>query len=285
MKPFVKWVGGKRNITSLILPKIPKSFNNYFEPFVGGGALFFELTKLGLLKGKKVYLYDKNNELVNAYKVIQKTPNELIKLLKEYKIKNSLEFFYAQRALDREKNFFKIGPIKRAARFIYINKTCFNGLYRVNSKGYFNTPMGKYKNPNIVDSENIKNVSQALQEVIIECKDFEAIKQSTHKNDFVYFDPPYDPISKTASFTAYNKDGFDKNEQIRLKNLFFDLKSKGVFAIQSNSNTPFIQEIYKKAFCYPIECKRAINCDGNKRGKVKELLICTKTIKSKEAIC
>ncbi|HQS77530.1 MAG TPA: Dam family site-specific DNA-(adenine-N6)-methyltransferase, partial [Sulfurovum sp.] len=150
-KPFIKWVGGKRGLLSQIIPLIPKEFNNYFEPFVGGGALFFELYSLGLLRDKKVYLFDINAELINAYNTVRNNPTELIKSLKKFQEKHSKEFYYDIRAWDREENFLQRSDIERATRFIYLNKTCFNGLYRVNSNGYFNVPMGSYKNPNIAD--------------------------------------------------------------------------------------------------------------------------------------
>ena len=174
-KPFIKWAGGKRQLIPELLKHIPKNFNNYLEPFVGGGALFFELYNLGILKNKKVYLFDINEELINAYKVIRDYPNELIEKLKEFKAKHNKEFYYQIRELDKSKGYNNLDNITKAARFIYLNKTCFNGLYRVNKKGYFNVPMGKYKNPKILDEENILAVSVAPQSVIIQNCDYKKV--------------------------------------------------------------------------------------------------------------
>ena len=211
-QPFVKWVGGKRGLLSQIIPLIPKEFNNYFEPFVGGGALFFELYSLGLLKDKKVYLFDINSELINAYNIVKNSPSELIKNLKEFKEKHSKEFYYEIRAWDRDESFLQRSEIERASRFIYLNKTCFNGLYRVNSKGYHNVPIGSYKNPNICDELVIYNASEALQNAIILNSSYKDVILHVKENDFVYFDPPYYPLTPTSSFTSYSEFSFLEKE-------------------------------------------------------------------------
>jgi DNA adenine methylase len=161
-QPFIKWVGGKRGLLEQIIPLLPKSFDSYHEPFLGGGALFFELYSRGYLKEKKVFLSDINSELINVYQVVKEKPEKLIENLKRYKKNHSKEFYYEIRALDRKDDFNDLSSLERATRFIYLNKTCFNGLYRVNKKGYFNTPIGSYKNPKIVDEETILNASEAL---------------------------------------------------------------------------------------------------------------------------
>ena len=271
--PFIKWAGGKRGLISQILPHLPQNFNNYFEPFVGSGAFFFALYNLGMLKNKKVYLFDKNKELINTYNIIKNNPNELIKQLKEFQIKHSKEFYYQIRELDRDKNYHTFSPVLKAARFIYLNKTCFNGLYRVNKKGFFNVPIGKYKNPKILDEENILLVSNALQNTEIICCDFSEISNYIEKNDFVYFDPPYYPINETSNFTSYTPDIFLGEEHKRLQNLFKKLTKRSIFAMQSNSDTEFIKNLYKNYNIINIQANRFINSKSEKRGKINELLI------------
>ena len=272
-KPFVKWVGGKRQIISELLKNIPHNFNNYFEPFVGGGALFFELYNLGILKNKTFYLSDINEELINTYKVIRDYPNELIEELKEFKIKHNKEFYYQIRELDRSENYKDLDNITKAARFIYLNRTCFNGLYRVNKKGYFNVPIGSYKNPQIVNEENILAVSITLQNAIIKHCDYKEILKYVTKNDFIYFDPPYYPINKTSNFTSYTQDNFLEKEQIELFDTFKSLSNKGCFVLESNSDTDFINNLYKEFIIEKVFANRAINSNGNKRGKITEVLI------------
>ena len=272
-KPFVKWAGGKRQLIPELLKHIPKNFNNYFEPFVGGGALFFELYNLGILKDKKVYLFDINKELINAYKVIRDYPNELIEKLKEFKAKHNKEFYYQIRELDRSEDYKNLDNITKAARFIYLNRTCFNGLYRVNKKGFFNVPMGNYKNPQIVNEENILAVSIALQNAIIKHYDYKEVLQYAQKSDFIYFDPPYYPLNETSSFTSYTQDNFLEKEQIELFDTFKTLSNKGCFVLESNSDTNFINKLYKEFTIEKVFANRAINSNGNKRGKITEVLI------------
>ena len=270
-QPFIKWVGGKRGLLSQIIPFIPKNFNNYHEPFLGGGAMFFELYSQGLLKNKKIYLSDINLELINTYIVIKNTPNELINSLKKFKKQHSKEFYYKIRELDRKKSFKKLNSIKRATRFIYLNKTCFNGLYRVNKKGYFNTPIGSYKNPNIADSETILNASEALKNVTILHQPFNKVIDNVTKNDLVYFDPPYYPLNTTSNFTTYNHNSFLKDEQFELFKIFEKLSNNMVKVIHSNSDTEFIKNLYKEYEIIEVPVTRLISCKD--RPKITELLI------------
>jgi len=275
-QPFIKWVGGKRGLLTQILLHFPKEFGNYYEPFIGGGAVFFELFSQGLLKDKKVILSDINKELINTYIIVRDKPYDLIKNLESYKKQHSKEFYYEIRELDRKEEYKNLSNIEKATRFIYLNKTCFNGLYRVNKKGYFNTPMGKYKNPNISDKETILNASEALQNVTIECKSFEEVLNFATKNDLVYFDPPYYPLNKTSNFTSYDSNSFLEDKQIELFNVFKNLSNKGVNVIQSNSNSEFIRDLYKSFDIQIVNANRFINAKSSGRGKINEVLIRSK---------
>ncbi len=269
--PVVKWVGGKRQILPEIKKYSPKKFNTYFEPFVGGGAVLFEL------QPKNVIVNDINKELVNLYSVIQNNVEELIDKLSDTNIySNNSECYYRIRELDREpQKYNKMTGIERAARIMYLNKTCYNGLYRVNSVGEFNSPFGNYKNPNIVNEVTLRAVNKYFNESNIKFLngDFEKAVKNAKKGDFVYFDPPYAPISKTSNFTGYNESGFGETEQIRLKKLCDTLDKKGAKFLLSNSDCEFIRGLYKDYNIITIKAKRAINSDGNNRGNVNEVLI------------
>jgi DNA adenine methylase len=273
VKPFIKWAGGKRGLIPQLFDKFPKEFNNYHEPFLGGGAVFFELYSRGMLNGKKVYLSDINAELINTYNVVKNNPNQLIENLKLYKKNHSKEFYYQVRELDRLKGFKTLDNIERATRFIYLNKTCFNGLYRVNKKGYFNTPIGSYKNPNIVDEETILNASRALQNAIILNQPFDKTIDNVSVNDFVYLDPPYYPLTQTANFTSYDENVFLDEKQQQLFNLFTELNNKKCFVVKSNSNTDFIKKLYKEYIIDFVQANRFINSKSNNRNKIDEVLI------------
>ncbi len=272
-KPFLKWAGGKRALLPDILRLMPKQFNNYFEPFVGGGALFFELARLGKLQNKKAYLFDANKELINTYLTIQNNHKKLIKQLKDFSAKHSKDFYYEIRSLDRQDGFGSLPNELRAARFIYLNKTCFNGLWRVNSKGQHNVPMGSYKNPTICDEDTIISAHYALQQATILNEDFAKVQELAQENDFVYFDPPYYPLNATSSFTAYNENVFLEDEQKRLFDVFKTLADKNIFVMQSNSDTDFIKELYKKYSIEVVECNRFINSNASDRGKIQEVII------------
>lgn len=266
--PVLKWVGGKRQLLPEINKYIPEKITTYYEPFVGGGAVLFEL------QPKKAVINDVNPELVNLYTVIRDNVDELIEELKDYR--NEEEFFYNVRSLDCDETVYsELTNIQRAARVHYLNKTCYNGLFRVNMAGQFNTPFGRYKNPNIVNEKTLKAVSMLFNktELKILNVDFEKAVSNCKKGAFVYFDPPYDPISDSSSFTGYSKGGFDRAEQVRLKNLCDRLNERGVKFLLSNSSTSFIRELYKDYTIEIIKSKRAINSKGDKRGEIDEVLI------------
>jgi len=272
-QPFIKWVGGKRGLLSQIVPLLPKEFNHYFEPFLGGGALFFELYEQGCLDGKKIYLFDINSELINAYDMVKEHPTKLIETLSQFKEKHSKEFYYEVRAWDREENFLERDNIERASRFIYLNKTCFNGLYRVNRKNQNNVPMGSYKNPNICDSDAIYSASYALQNATILNASYQEVLKYASKDDLVYFDPPYYPLNPTSSFTSYSEFEFLDREQKELFEVFCALDKKGTFIVHSNSDTPFINKLYQKFDIQNIQANRFINSKSSGRGKISEVLI------------
>lgn len=272
-KPFVKWVGGKRQLLKqfrklgLYPPDgFDTSKNTYYEPFVGGGAVFFDLLP------QSAVLSDMNNELVVTYNVIKNNVEELIKSLKKHK--NEKEYFLKIRA----KKVEDLTDIEIASRFIYLNRTCFNGLYRVNQQGGFNVPFGLNKNPLICDEENLRKVSISLKKVSIIHQDYKNVLRKAKKGDFIYFDPPYYPVSKTSSFTSYTKNSFLDKEQRELRDTFFELHKRGCFVMLSNSDTPFIKKIYselkdKKIKISKVEAGRAINSKGSGRGKITEVLI------------
>ena len=272
-QPFIKWVGGKRGLLSQIIPLLPIEFNNYHEPFLGGGALFFELFSQGKLKDKKIYLSDINSELINTYNVVKSNPTKLIKELENFKQQHNKEFYYQIRELDRKENFNTLSNLERATRFIYLNKTCFNGLYRINSKGYFNTPIGSYKNPNIADSETIYNASEALANATIKHQSYKEVLKYAKKDDLVYLDPPYYPLTPTASFTAYSEFEFLDNQQIELFEIFDKLSKKEINVVKSNSDTIFIKDLYEKYDINFVQANRFINSNGSDRGKISEILI------------
>jgi DNA adenine methylase len=268
--PVVKWVGGKRQIIDEIITYVPDSFSTYYEPFLGGGAVLFEL------QPKKAVVNDVNEELMNIYEVIKDNVDELIEGLKRHKIKNDKAYFYEIRELDRNREQYNLlTPVERASRIIYLNKTCYNGLFRVNKSGEFNAPFGNYKNPNIVNETTLRAVSAYFNKAKIRftCQDFEDALKWSRKGAFVYLDPPYDPVSETASFTGYDKGGFDRNEQIRLKKTCDKLNKKGIKFLLSNSATDFIMDLYQDYKIEVIQAKRAINSKADRRGNVDEVLV------------
>ena len=263
--PIVKWVGGKRQLVFELLKNMPENYNRYFESFIGGGALFFELQQ------GNAYISDMNEELINLYLVVQNSVEDLILDLEKHEV--TKEYFLKIRNLDRTDKYKQLSNIEKASRFIYLNRTCFNGLYRVNSQGQFNVPFGNYKNPRIIDERNLRNCSELLQKTEIKCADFSAILDKVKKGDFVYLDPPYVPLNETSSFTSYTKDGFDIDTQFRLREVCDELDSIGVKFILSNSDTKLVNELYsnyeiKKVFAY-----RAVNANANGRGKITEVLV------------
>jgi len=264
--PFLKWAGGKRQLLNKFSEYFPGNFKNYIEPFVGGGAVFFYLLP------NSAILIDNNEELINCYKIIQNQVEELILSLKQHR--NEKEYYYQIRNIDRNRQeFSKWSNIERASRTIYLNKCCFNGLYRVNNKGQFNVPFGEYTNPKFCDEKNLKAVSSVLKNVQIMNSSFEKCLDFAEKDDFIYFDPPYVPISETASFTSYTKDNFGPEDQRKLFRVFKELDERRCKIILSNSYCEFILDLYRDYHIEIIEANRAINSDGTKRGKIKEVLI------------
>ncbi len=265
-KPFLKWVGGKRQLILQMNDYFPKEFNKYIEPFVGGGAIFFYLLP------ETAILIDVNKELINSFNIIKNNVSELIKSLKNHK--NEKDYYYEVRSKDRNpKEYNKLSDVTKASRTIYLNRCCFNGLYRVNSKGQFNVPFGKYKSPKFCDEKNLNAVHKALKNVKLINNSFEICLDFAEKDDFIYFDPPYVPISRSANFTSYTKGNFSKEDQIRLFNVYKNLDERGCKVMLSNSYSDFILGLYKDYQINILYAKRAINSDGSKRGKIKELLI------------
>lgn len=269
-KPFVKWAGGKRQIILELKKYVPEEFDCYYEPFVGGGALLFELMP------KKAVINDQNEELMNVYQVLcdDEKYTKMCRLLNSYEKKNNEDFYYTLRNKDRsQKTISKMSDYTKAARTIYLNKACYNGLYRVNSKNEFNVPYNKKSRINTYDASNLLTVNMYLtmNDVTILCADFEEAVSTCQKGDFVYFDPPYDTVNH--SFTTYTKDGFGKEEQIRLSEVFKKLDKKGVKVMLSNHDTDFIRNLYQGYSFHEIEAKRNINSNGSKRGKVTEVII------------
>ena len=270
-QPFLKWAGGKRQLLPVIKEYLPKKFTQYYEPFIGAGAVLFSL------QPKRSIINDTNGELINCYRVIKDSPEELLELCQEHRENNSKEYFYSLREQDRREDFQDRSPLFRAARIIYLNKTCFNGLFRVNSSGQFNVPYGNYANPVIADPAVIKSVSAYLnqRDVKIMEGDFAKAVSTARKGAFIYFDPPYHPISDTSSFTGYSVNGFGEAEQVRLKELCDKLTERGCQVLVSNSSASLIKKIYSDNNYQIVEVKasRAINAVGSKRGRINELLI------------
>lgn len=270
VSPVVKWVGGKRQILDQIMKYIPQNISTYFEPFLGGGAVLFEL------QPKKAVVNDINTELINLYEVIKYNIDELVEDLKQHQQNNNEDYFYKIREKDRDKELYsRLNPVQKASRVIYLNKTCYNGLFRVNKAGEFNSPYGFYKNPNIINEITLRAVSNYFNKahITFTCKDFEEVLKPARSGAFVYLDPPYDPVSETASFTGYDKGGFDREEQARLKRTCDRLNEKGIKFLLSNSATDFIKELYQDYRIEVIQAKRAINSKADRRGEIDEVLV------------
>ncbi|MEG4030003.1 MULTISPECIES: DNA adenine methylase [unclassified Microcoleus] len=277
-RPFLKWAGGKTRLIGQYQPYFPEKFTTYYEPFLGGGAVFFYLAQQH--PGLQAVLTDINPELINAYRCVRDKVEELILLLQEHQLehtKDNKNYYYSVRSRSYKTD------TEKAARLIYLNKTCYNGLYRENSKGEFNVPIGRYKNPNICQADLLRSVSSLLARAQIEVRKFDKILDfATSREDFVYFDPPYYPISATSNFTAYNRDNFKESEQLKLRDIFAEIAERGVKVMLSNSNCGFIDKIYSDSEVFnrhplpkliEISASRGINSNSDKRGKIKELLI------------
>lgn len=267
--PFLKWVGGKRQLMPSIVEHLPQNINDYkyIEPFIGGGAVLFNL------QPKNAIINDFNEELINVYQVIKNNLDDLIKDLKKHK--NEADYFYSIRSLDRNGEFKKLTAVQRASRVIFLNKTCFNGLYRVNNAGEFNSPFGRYKNPNIVNEPTLKAVNKFLNSNNIDIKsgDYSDVLKQADKKCFVYLDPPYHPISENSNFTGYVQGGWNIYDQIDLKTACDELHKRGVKFLLSNSSAEFIKDLYKDYIITIVKANRAINSNGADRGEVDEVLI------------
>lgn len=291
VRPFVKWAGGKGSLIPQITKYYPEDLktgviDKYVEPFVGGGAVLIDI--LQKYDVKEAYAYDTNKDLINAYNVIKTDVNSLINKLKKYEdeyisleMEDRKKYYYDVRS-EYNSSEIKNGKtsLKRAAEFIFLNRTCFNGLYRVNQSGDFNVPMGKYKNPTICDEENLEVLSKLIKNVEFICGDYQTTEEIVDKNTFVYFDPPYRPLSVTSGFTSYTKDDFDDEDQKQLASYFRTLDTKDAKLMLSNSNPKnvneedtFFDDIYSGFNINELQANRMINANANKRGKISELLI------------
>ncbi|GHU66190.1 site-specific DNA-methyltransferase (adenine-specific) [Spirochaetia bacterium] len=273
LKPFLKWAGGKRQLLPEIRKHLPPDFEKrvYYEPFAGAGAVLFDL------QPEKAVIADINKELITAYSVVRDDPDGLIELLVLHGEKNCQEYYYKIRELDRDAaKYAGLSDTEKAARTIYLNKTGYNGLYRVNSGGYFNVPWGRYKNPSLFDEASLRAIHEYLtiKNIELRCCDFENAVKDLGEDAFVYFDPPYHQSSKTG-FISYQAGGFGEADQVRLRDLYVCLTKKNIPCLLSNADTPFIREIYQnKAFdVIPVKARRAINSDRSGRGRVNEVLI------------
>ena len=266
---FLKWAGGKLQLIEQFENLFPPDFCNYYEPFIGSGAVFFYLKSKS--KPNKVILSDTNEELINCFAVVRDKPSELIEVLLNHRKRHSKQYYYEVRDLESE----RLDSVSRAARMIYLNKTCFNGLYRVNSKGEFNVPFGDYKNPSIFNRNTLYRASQMLQDAVLRVMTFDKVLDFAGKDDFVYFDPPYIPLSKTSSFTRYSKSEFSIKEQNQLSEVFRALDSMGCFVMLSNSDHSLIRELYRDydKNIVVVRAKRKINSVGSKRGAINEIVV------------
>lgn len=269
--PFIKWAGGKRQLLAELDRRLPGEWGTYFEPFVGGGALLVHLENRGRLS--RGVISDLNGELINLYRVVQDTPGTLIAALENESFRNDEESY---RLLKERFNTLigsRTASVERAALLIYLNKHGFNGLWRVNRKGKFNVPFGSYKKRSIPSETSILKFSAMLEKVTVHNRDFEAAVRTAKKGDFIYFDPPYQPLSKTASFTDYNSRGFPFSEQERLARVVRRLSKKGVSIMLSNSKVPEIEDLYADYVIGTVDAKRFINCNGERRKGVQEIIV------------
>ncbi|HGR7585457.1 TPA: DNA adenine methylase, partial [Streptococcus pneumoniae] len=269
LQPFTKWTGGKRQLLPVIRELMPKTYNRYFEPFVGGGALFFDLAP------KDAVINDFNAELINCYQQIKDNPQELIEILKVHQEYNSKEYYLDLRSADRDERIDMMSEVQRAARILYMLRVNFNGLYRVNSKNQFNVPYGRYKNPKIVDEELISAISVYLNNNQLEIKvgDFEKAIVDVRTGDFVYFDPPYIPLSETSAFTSYTHEGFSFADQVRLRDAFKRLSDTGAYVMLSNSSSALVEELYKDFNIHYVEATRTNGAKSSSRGKISEIIV------------
>ena len=269
LQPFTKWTGGKRQLLGELRSYMPETYGRYFEPFVGGGALFFDLAP------EKAVINDFNEELINTYLQIKNNPAELIDLLIKHKENNSKDYYLELRSADRDGRISRMTGVERAARILYMLRVDFNGLYRVNSKNQFNVPYGRYKNPKIVDVDLLHQISDYLNENDVEIlqTDFADAVEDAQTGDFVYFDPPYIPLNETSSFTSYTHEGFSYEEQIRLRDTFKELTECGVYAMLSNSSSHLVEELYQEFNIHYVEATRTNGAKSSSRGKISEIIV------------
>ena len=269
LQPFTKWTGGKRQLLPVIRELMPKKYNRYFEPFVGGGALFFDLAP------KNAVINDFNTELINCYQQIKDNPQELIEILKVHQEYNSKEYYLDLRSADRDERIDMMSEVQRAARILYMLRVDFNGLYRVNSNNQFNVPYGRYKNPKIVDENLVSAISTYLNNNQIEIKkgDFEKAVLDVQPGDFVYFDPPYIPLSETSAFTSYTHEGFSYDDQVRLRDTFKKLSDTGAYVMLSNSSSFLVEELYRDFNIHYVEATRTNGAKSSSRGKISEIIV------------
>ena len=269
VSPFLKWAGGKRQLLGVLSELMPKGkIKSYCEPFIGGGALLFHL------RPDTAYVNDINSELINVYRAVKDSVDDLIAELSGFE--NTPEMFYEVRSWDRDRIIYStLSDTQRAARIIYLNKTCFNGLYRVNNAGEFNSPFGYYRNPNIINEPVLRAVSHYLNhaDIHLSSMDYAEVLTDLKKDTFVYLDPPYDPVSDTASFTGYSRGGFSRSEQIRLRECCDKLSKKGIRFMLSNSATDFIREQYSEYNITVVKARRAVNSIGYRRGDIDEVIV------------
>ena len=266
-RPFLKWAGGKSRLLSALARRVPEGFKSFHEPFLGGGALFFHLAGSGRLK--RACLSDINQPLVDTYRGVQRAVDEVIEQLGEHAERHDRDHYYQVRDADSAPG----NLAARAARMIYLNRTCYNGLYRENRAGRFNVPMGRYSNPRICDEENLRAASRALAGCRIECGPYSEVVARAREGDLVYFDPPYHPVSRTASFTCYDRNGFSGDDQVELSRIFRVLAVRGVLVLLSNSDTQLIHRLYAGFPRDRVAVARAISCRADRRGRVGELII------------
>lgn len=264
-QPFLKWVGGKRQLLDSLLSKVPTHYNRYYEPFLGGGAFFFALMP------PEAYLSDLNAQLIETYIAVRDQTDSLISNLQKHRYEKN--YFYQVRKLDREEGFQKLSSTERAARFIYLNRTCFNGLYRVNKDGFFNVPFGRYTNPKIVNAPLLSSCACALRHADLSVRPYQEITGSVQSGDFVYLDPPYAPLTETSNFTGYQENGFSAKDQEALHDFCRKLDEKGVFWMQSNSSAPLITDLYREFRIESVSANRSVNSQATGRGPVQELII------------
>lgn len=264
-KPFLKWAGGKTQLLPQLLPLLPARFRRYHEPFVGSGALFFRVNAERTLDD--VFLSDSNAALIELYQIVRDHVDDLVTSLAQHR--NEADYFYQTRGLDPA----GLTPVERASRFIYLNKTCYNGLFRLNRSGRFNVPFGRYRNPDIVNDAGLRTASRALQDVQLSAGSFETCLERALPGDFLYFDPPYHPVSTTARFTAYTGLSFGERDQQQLRDVFAELDRRGCLVMLSNSDTELIRSLYRDYTIRTVTAKRAINSVPDRRGPVNEVIV------------